>query len=124
MHTLASGLVLSYPLLGVVETRCCNVSQVSFFFFPLFDESEYLTLEERPLGREVKALVEKLGPLLAQVVTEGADAAVEDAGMVSGGRSKKYVCDLQSLDRDVSEAENGDGGGVVCSLLVGVKDQS
>lgn len=41
-----------------------------------------LTLEERPLGREVEALVEQLRPLLAQVVTQGADAAVEDAMLV------------------------------------------
>lgn len=85
-----------------------------------------LTLEERPLGREVEALVEQLGPLLAQVVTQGADAAVEDAKVgVSGGRGAgAHACDLQALDRDVSEAEDGDGRRVVCSLLANVNDHS
>lgn len=68
------------------------------------------TLQELPLGRDVHAVVEQLAPLLAEVVAEGADAAVEDAGlMVSCVLWSCVRFDLQALDGDVGKAEDGHG---------------
>ena len=45
--------------------------------------SAVLTLQKCSLGGEVEALVEQLGPLLAQVIPERPDTAVENAATLA-----------------------------------------